>query len=149
MVPAYRITLEFLSIFLPNIPFIQNQKVNRRSRKLSKKIMKEMSFISSSSDKSDTYLAQKLRIRLEDKSLKVLKIKNLRKVIKKIFEPFLMLQWLLLVIKLKYLYTPHPPCGRDPLWSFGDPPPVIFCDIIGDPPPPPLPLRGMRNIWTH
>ena len=70
----YKITVEFLSIFLPNIPFIQNQKVNRRSRKLSKQIMKEMSFISSSSDKSDTYLAQKLRIRLEEKYLKVLKI---------------------------------------------------------------------------
>ena len=74
MVPAYKITLEFLSIFLPNIPLIQNKKVNHRSRKLSKKIMKEMSFISSSSDKSDTYLAQKLRIRLEEKYLKVLKI---------------------------------------------------------------------------
>ena len=36
--------------------------------------MKELSFISSSSDKSDTYLAQKLRIRLEEKYLKVLKI---------------------------------------------------------------------------
>ena len=31
-----------------------------------------MIFISSSSDKSDTYLAQKQRIRLEDKSLKVI-----------------------------------------------------------------------------